>query len=148
MFILLPTSTLKKYCAKEVLILLERMEQRPEDFYKYDNIWGAAIDPDKEHFKHYTAAERVLILRASKEMKQKYKRAKLLGAILKETIDPENKEGMVRNPYYTGVTSPAQMQVQTQKVMMDMELKAAMLRSQATISRYDINTDTYTNVQT
>ena len=49
---------LKKFCAKEVQILLTRIRERPEDFQGNSyNIWQRLVD----HGKHYTWIERKLI---------------------------------------------------------------------------------------
>jgi len=111
MLIFAPTSLLKKYCAKEVLILLERMEQRPEDFHEYGSIWRKAVDSTEPHFGSYTVVERILIARANDKMKQNYKRRELLNVILNEAINPTTKETQpVKTRYpYTGVTSPSNL---------------------------------------
>lgn len=82
---------LKHLCAKEVQILLTRMEERPEDFVRANSstVWKRLMD----HKDHYTWIERKIIARAKKKITKKYERQRLLARILEETVTPTKDDG-------------------------------------------------------
>lgn len=82
---------LKHLCAKEVQILLTRMEERPEDFVRANSftVWKRLMD----HKDHYTWIERKLIARTKKKIANKYERQRLLARILEETVTPTKDAG-------------------------------------------------------
>lgn len=82
---------LKHLCAKEVQILLTRMEERPEDFVRANSftVWKRLMD----HKDHYTWIERKIIARVKKKITKKYERQRLLARILEETVTPTKDDG-------------------------------------------------------
>lgn len=86
---------LKKFCAEEVLILVNHMEEHFEDFDDYGSsqwsrILSACNDEDR-----LTLIERTLVSRVCKHQRKIAKRKRLLGRIIKEKIAPEE---LIENP--------------------------------------------------
>ena len=71
------------FCADEVKMMLDHMEENFADFQDYDNKWCDLIDA-----RHYTTVERSAIKLAFRRLKASQERQKLLGAILRQKIDP------------------------------------------------------------
>lgn len=126
---------LKHLCAKEVQILLTRMEERPEDFVRTNlfTVWKRLMD----HKDHYTWIERKLIARTKKKITKKYERQRLLARILEETVTPTKNDGE-ETFYETSLQvrpNAAQMvndlmtyeQMRTQNALMQMRAQTAMM---------------------
>lgn len=113
---------LKHLCAKEVQILLTRMEERPEDFVepnKYTT-WRRLMD----HKEHYTWIERKLIARAKKKITKEYARQRLLARILEETVTPTKDDG--EETFYK--TSIAQVRPKAAQMVADqMRIQNALI---------------------
>lgn len=73
----------RKFCADEVKMMLDHMEENFADFQDYDNKWYELLDA-----VHYTTVERSAINLAVRRLKANQERQKLLGAILRQKIDP------------------------------------------------------------
>ena len=87
---------LKKFCAKEVQILLDRIKERPEDFSNDRmGIWYRLA----KHKAEYTWVERKAINYAMRRRDKVHNRKLLLAKILEATIDPsKNHEDMFYGP--------------------------------------------------
>lgn len=84
----------RKFCADEVKMMLDHMEENFADFQDYDNKWHELLDA-----RHYTTVERSAINLAVRRLKASQERQKLLGAILRQKISPvkhNRKEEYIR----------------------------------------------------
>jgi hypothetical protein len=77
----------RRFCADEVKLMLDHMEDNFADFQDYDNKWHEFIDA-----RHYTTVERTAIRLAYSRLKANKKRQELLGAILRQKLNPEKVE--------------------------------------------------------
>lgn len=73
----------RAFCADEVKMMLDHMEENFADFQDYDNRWHDLLDA-----VHYTTLERAAIKLAYTRLRSNQKRQELLGAILRQKIDP------------------------------------------------------------
>jgi hypothetical protein len=107
---------LKKFCAKEVQILLDRIRERPEDFNNdHMGIWYRLA----KHKTHYTWIERKAINYAMRRRDKVHNRKLLLAKILEATIDPSKNHG--EDVFYGSSLASmvnAQMQRYRDEVMM------------------------------
>ena len=82
---------LKKFCAKPVQILLDRIRERPEDFDRHRmTIWYRLAT----HKKDYTWVERKAVDYAMRRREKVYNRKVLLDRILEETVNPSSPSNM------------------------------------------------------
>lgn len=78
---------LKKFCAKEVQILLDRIKERPEDFSNDRmGIWYRLA----KHKADYTWVERKAINHAMRRRDKVHNRKLLLAKILEATVNPKD----------------------------------------------------------
>ena len=73
----------RAFCADEVKLMLDHMEENFADFQDYDNKWYELLDD-----KHFTTVERTAINLANRRLKANKKRQELLGAILSQKLNP------------------------------------------------------------
>lgn len=128
---------LKYLCAKEVQILLTRMEERPEDFVRANTYttWRRLM----EHKDHYTWIERKVIFMTRRKMTKTYERKRLLARILEETVTP-TKNDETESFYDTRTMTQtnlnrqaliAQQQTFTEHVRIQNELARQMINAAA-----------------
>ena len=126
----------KYLCAKEVQIMLTRMEERPEDFVGVNTYttWRRLM----EHKDHYTWIERKVIGMAKRKMTKTYERKRLLARILEETVTP-TKHDETESFYGNSMTQTNQkrqalifqQQALTEHVRMQNELARQMTNAAA-----------------
>ena len=73
----------RAFCADEVKMMLDHMEENFADFQDYDNRWHDLLDA-----QHYTTLEKAAIKLAYTRLRANQKRQELLSAILRQKIDP------------------------------------------------------------
>jgi hypothetical protein len=73
----------RKFCADEVKMMLDHMEENFADFQDYDNRWYDLFNSD-----NFTTVERAALNLTCRRLKANQKRQELLGAILSQKISP------------------------------------------------------------
>lgn len=71
------------FCADEVKLMLDHMEENFADFQDYDNRWYDLFNSD-----NFTTVERAALNLTGRRLKANQKRQELLSAILRQKIDP------------------------------------------------------------
>ena len=76
----------RAFCADEVKLMLDHMEDNLADFQSYDNKWHDIAGSD-----HFTKTERKAIKLTYTRLKKIQKRQELLAQILSQKLNPESK---------------------------------------------------------
>lgn len=82
------------FCADEVKMMLDHMEENFADFQDYDNRWYDLFNSD-----NFTTVERAALNLTCRRLKANQKRQQLLGAILSQKLSPvkhNRKEEYIR----------------------------------------------------
>ncbi len=81
------TRLLRRFCSPEVEMLLKHLEEHPEDFKKTTGYgqWERLAD---EVYTHGTFIEQRVLTDVKKKVFKDYARKQMLGAIVKQTINP------------------------------------------------------------
>ena len=77
----------RNFCADEVKLMLNHMEENLADFDDHNNKWSEIFCA-----KEYTTVERAALGFAYKRLKKNLKRQKLLAQILSQKLNPEKVE--------------------------------------------------------
>lgn len=74
----------RRFCADEVKLMLDHMEDNFADFESIHNHWSDIVESDQ-----YTAVEKAAINLARKRLRKDARRQKLLASILSQKINPK-----------------------------------------------------------
>jgi hypothetical protein len=88
----------RRFCADEVKLMLDHMEDNFADFESVRNHWSDIVDSSE-----YTAVEQAAINLARKRLRKNAKRQKLLADILTQKLNP--KQSLRGEEYAQGVSS-------------------------------------------
>lgn len=106
------TKLLRRFCSPEVEMLLKHLEEHPEDFNELvldRTRWSGLL---RQVEIKGTFVEQVVLRRVKHKSFKKAERAALLGAIVKQTIAPEEEVDYDVMYVGTGVGNPAQIAAQ------------------------------------
>ena len=106
------TKLLRRFCSPEVEMLLKHLEEHPEDFNEMrleKTRWDRLAN---EVYTHGTFIEQQVLSAVKKKVFKDYARKKMLGAIVKQTIAPEEETEDEIMYVGTGVSNPAQIAAQ------------------------------------
>jgi len=108
------TKLLRRFCSPEVEMLLKHLEEHPEDFTETvldKTQWSRLL---RQVELKGTLVEQVVLREVKHKSFKKAERAALLGAIVKQTIAPEEEVDNGVMYVGTGVGNPAQIAAQHQ----------------------------------
>jgi hypothetical protein len=77
----------RRFCADEVKLMLDHMEDNYADFESVRNHWSDIVDSNE-----YTAVEQAAINLARKRLRKNAKRQKLLADILTQKLNPKQSQ--------------------------------------------------------
>lgn len=106
------TKLLRRFCSPEVEMLLKHLEEHPEDFNETvldKTRWSKLL---RQVELKGTFVEQVVLREVKRKSFKKAERAALLGAIVKQTIAPEEEVKDEIMYVGTGVGNPAQIAAQ------------------------------------
>lgn len=90
-----------RFCAPEVVVMITRLRERPDDF-TYGSRWRDLA----EMRQGFTWAERKVLDKEWDKFKKNQKRRELLGLITKEVLDPTPKErGLFHSVGFAGISA-------------------------------------------
>lgn len=108
------TRLLRRFCSPEVEMLLKHLEEHPEDFSEHKLQQKRWVRIARQVELEGTFVEQVVFRKVKHKSFKKAERAALLGAIVKQTIAPEEEVKDEIMYVGTGVGNPAQIAAQQQ----------------------------------
>ena len=115
---------LRFFCAKQVQLLLERMDDRfADEFQTHDSKWDSFFGRTCEAYKYYTPIERFCVQRTFVRELGKYRREQTLVGIMERAISPAKTGYEFQKQFMKEREAPKQMIVS--KAQMELIKKLA-----------------------